>query len=413
MKILALGGCGSMGKIAVQTTIALDPTTEIVVADRDFEAAKRFTDNFSDNVYPAQLDAFDSAALDNLMVSCDIVLSTIGPFYLFGSLVLEAAIRTKTHYLDICDDPEPTLAMLQLHKQAEMAGITAIVGAGASPGVSNLFAAKAIAALKTPDEVYTLWGDGGAVDEGEGDLELRDENGLPSAATVHWLEQLSGSVKVLENGELVPTKPLREVSIDFPGVGSDLCHICGHPEPITLGRYYPTIRRSYNLMNMPSYIIYALKKSVKNVRDGNHDDVKAAAEKLSNMMSEGDMGVLDTARYMYHLEKDKKRTFLPSLAAIAIGTDTAGQRTTVGVHIEAEYKVGDMAHQTCIPTAIILKMISDGDILKYGVFAPEACIDPDIFFPRILPYLNINDGFDETNFLQVTKFYHPIPEAIS
>jgi hypothetical protein len=33
MNILALGGCGAMGKVAVQTTIAFNPNVEIIIAD--------------------------------------------------------------------------------------------------------------------------------------------------------------------------------------------------------------------------------------------------------------------------------------------------------------------------------------------------------------------------------------------
>jgi lysine 6-dehydrogenase len=345
------------------------------------------------------------------MAPCDIVVSTIGPFYLFDNIVLKAAIRTKTHYIDICDDPQPTLSMLQLHKQAEEGGITAIIGAAASPGVSNLLAAKAIAELEIPDEVYTFWGAGCAIDEGNDDLELLNDKRNPTAASIHWMEHLSETVTVQENGELISTKPLREVSIDFPGIGSDLCYICGHPEPITLPRYYPTIRRSYNLMNLPSYIIYALEKSVKDIRAGNHDDIKKAAQKLADMMDKGSISAIDSAKYIYYLLKDKNRSFLPAMAAMAIGTDFSGNQVSVAAHIEANTKVDDMAHQTCIPTAIILKMMTEGKITKRGVFAPEACVDPDTFFLQALPHLNINDGFDETNFLQITKSHHSVAKA--
>jgi lysine 6-dehydrogenase len=409
MKILALGGCGGMGKIAVQTAVNFDNVTEIIVADRNFEAAKTFSSGFSNKVTPAAVDALDSNSLDELMKTCDVVVSTIGPFYLFGTKVLESAIRTKTHYIDICDDWEPTQAMLELHQQAEDAGITAIIGAGASPGVSNLLAVKAITELETPEEVYTFWGSGGPINQDEGDLDLANESGEPSAATIHWIQQLSGTIQVLENNQLTTSKPLRPVTIDYPGIGSDLCHICGHPEPISLARYYPTIKQSYNLMNMPSFIIYALEKSVKDVRDGNSQDVKEAAQKLCTMLANETIGALDTAKYLYYLVKDKNRNFLPPMGALAVGTDSTGSRVSVATHLEATAKVDDMAHQTCIPTAIILKMLTDGVISKRGVLAPEACVDPDIFFTHLRPYLDIHQGFDETNFVKVSKEFHTLP----
>ena len=42
MKVLALGGCGGMGRYAVRTALEFDFVEEVVVADRDGDAASRF-----------------------------------------------------------------------------------------------------------------------------------------------------------------------------------------------------------------------------------------------------------------------------------------------------------------------------------------------------------------------------------
>ena len=54
-----------------------------------------------------------------------------------------AAIEAGAHYLDICDDWEPTLDMLELGERARARGVTAVIGMGASPGLTNLLAMKA------------------------------------------------------------------------------------------------------------------------------------------------------------------------------------------------------------------------------------------------------------------------------
>jgi saccharopine dehydrogenase-like NADP-dependent oxidoreductase len=404
MKILALGGCGAMGKVAVETALELDPTLEIIIADLDGAAAEHFSNSFSVNVTGVQANALDADQLDDLMRPCDIVVSTIGPFYMFGSVVLEAAIRTKTHYIDICDDPEPTLAMFSLNEKAKQAGITAIVGAGSSPGTSNLLAATALALFDSPKEVYTFWGTGGPLEASDDDdMDLLDERGNPSAATVHWMEQLTGSVNVLENGKVTSKAPLSPVTMNFPGIGSDTSYVCGHPEPITLHRYYPSLQTSYNLMNMPGYIIYALKKATENVPGETQVDVKVASQKLGDLLSEKTMGLIDTAKYISHQYRDKSRTFFPDLAALVVGEDSAGSRMSVGVHLEGKMKIDDMAHSTCVPTAIILNMMTSGAVVKHGVFAPEACVDPALYFKHLGAYMTINEGFDEQTMLTITK----------
>jgi saccharopine dehydrogenase-like NADP-dependent oxidoreductase len=88
----------------------------------------------------AAVDVLDPTGLAELLRGADVVLSAVGPFYRFGTTVLRAAIESGTSYVDVADDPAPTLQMLALDPAARAAGVSAIVGAGASPGLSNLLA---------------------------------------------------------------------------------------------------------------------------------------------------------------------------------------------------------------------------------------------------------------------------------
>ncbi|MFX5351239.1 saccharopine dehydrogenase NADP-binding domain-containing protein, partial [Acinetobacter baumannii] len=85
---------------------------EIVIADRDRAAADRLCRQLADApvaVRAARVDVTDDAALRNALESADLVVNTVGPYYRFGLPVLQAAIATGTHYIDICDDWEPTV----------------------------------------------------------------------------------------------------------------------------------------------------------------------------------------------------------------------------------------------------------------------------------------------------------------
>ena len=78
------------------------------------------------------------------MEKVDVVINTVGPFFKYGPPILEAALDTNCHYLDINDDWEPTLEMLKFHDKAESNAKTAILGMGASPGLTNMLGAAAI-----------------------------------------------------------------------------------------------------------------------------------------------------------------------------------------------------------------------------------------------------------------------------
>jgi len=141
----------------VATALRYPFIAQIIIADRDRERAAAFAGACGPKASAVSLDAEDEDALRQLLRRADVVLNTAGPFYRFGIKVLRAAIEAGCHYLDINDDWEPTLEMLEMDERARRAGVTAVVGMGASPGISNLLAAKAMRRLDRVDAVYTGW----------------------------------------------------------------------------------------------------------------------------------------------------------------------------------------------------------------------------------------------------------------
>lgn len=104
MRVLALGGAGAMGAVAVRTAACAGIAEHIVVADRDHAAAQRLARDLSAAPVPISargIDITDDAELRRALSEADLVLNTVGPYYRFGLTVLRAAIDTGTHYLDI------------------------------------------------------------------------------------------------------------------------------------------------------------------------------------------------------------------------------------------------------------------------------------------------------------------------
>ncbi|ESV58613.1 saccharopine dehydrogenase family protein [Mycobacteroides abscessus MAB_082312_2258] len=192
MKILALGGAGVMGAAAVRAALDVPGVEEIVVADRDLDAAEALVRRLGEGPVPTRavcVDVTDEGALRAALEDVDLVLNTVGPYFRFGLTVLRTAIEARTHYLDICDDWEPTLQMLGLDETARAHGVCAVIGMGASPGISNLLAATAAAELDEVDDVYTAWpvdvGDRGA-DTGEESQLLGPTAGPPPRRRIGW-----------------------------------------------------------------------------------------------------------------------------------------------------------------------------------------------------------------------------------
>ena len=129
--------------------------------------------------------------------------------------------------MDICDDWEPTEKMLELDHLAKERDLLAILGMGASPGITNLLGAIAINELDEAETIYTGWSMNEAKPE---DISSQKDT---NAAMIHGIEQISGKVKIFKDKKFQMTRPLKEIEIDYPRMGKFKPSIFGHPEAIT------------------------------------------------------------------------------------------------------------------------------------------------------------------------------------
>lgn len=388
MKVLALGGCGLMGKHFVATAIKLGAFDRMTIADLNFAAAEHYVNSLAHpNIDALSLDAMNPMALRQALAHYDVVVSTIGPYFLFGTRVLDAAIDAGCNYIDICDDPEPTLEMLDLHEKARTKGVTALIGMGASPGIVSLLAASAIANVGTVDRVVTTWGSTSRAKE---KLNTDQEMG---AALDHWIEQFTGTIPSYQNGAIVRVKPLQTIALSVPGLGRVKVTTVGHPEPMTLPRTYPTIKTSMNAMVFSNELI-ALLRVVQGRVDRQGHSIRQAADLFMSMAKpEGlaSLSIFENVKLVLSgiSESLFGRRYMPSeMTAIAEGT-ASGRRRISSAWMNGEI-LGGMGPNTCIPTAIALQMMFEKKLNKYGVFSPEALIDPIDFFSKLKPFVTLN-----------------------
>ncbi|RJO75610.1 saccharopine dehydrogenase [Nocardia panacis] len=384
MKILALGGAGAMGAVAVQTAAQLPGIDEIVIADRDLGAAERLARRLAATPVPVraiQVDVTDDASLRAALTPVDLVLNTVGPYYRFGVAVLRAAIETHTHYLDICDDWEPTLRLLELDEQAREHGVCAVIGMGASPGVSNLLAATAAAELDTVRDAYTAWPFD--VDGADGDANeeaILTADGRPTAAAIHLMEQASGFISAVRGGQLTDQRPLSPVELRLPGGLAGTAYTIGHPEPITLLKSLKPRGNSANLIVIRPWTLAYLDALRRDLDNGTLTNETAAIALAKPAMRRA-LGALPKA-----IGTRGPGTLPPFFAAVS-GKKAdrdhivlARLNTTGPAGDPAATLLGDMARATGIPLALGMSQIVDGSVRQPGVHAPEAIIDPKRFF---------------------------------
>ena len=373
MKILALGGSGGMGRYAVRSLIKHHAIKNIVIADLNDSAAKEFASEFSDKVSGIGIDVTDKEALEREMQDVDVVVNTTGPFFKLAEPILKAAISSKTHYLDICDDWEPTEKMFGLNDEAKAAGVTVILGLGASPGITNILGLVAMNELDSAIKVYTGWDMSSAQP-----AEESSQIGV-NAAMVHGIEQIIGKVKVFSSGAYKMVRPLETVAVDYPQLGTYKANIFGHPEAISFPHHYPDIEESINLMHSNDAFLISMLKFIRFLIE-----IKILSKNMAAR-------ILTWLEGLQSPDTEKAgKEMLPSVYGYAEGIKN-GKKMSAAVTFNTEADIDDlsMGEATAYPLACGVKMILDGLITDTGVHAPESgIIEPELFFNYLSKEIN-------------------------
>ena len=365
MKVLALGGSGGLGRFSSFAISNYPNISKVTIADLNEANAKEFSNHFDDRFNGIGLDVTDKEHLEKVMSDHDIVLNTTGPFFKFGLPILKSAIKCKCHYFDICDDWEPTEEMLKLNDEALKNDITAIVGLGASPGISNLLGLKAMNELDEAESIITGWDVSSAKPEDES-----SQKGT-NAAMEHGLQQISGEIKVFKDKKYKLTKPLEKIKIHYPGRGNHDAFIFGHPEAITFPHHFNDLKESVNACHGSKQSNIYILKILRWLVDKKLISFKQGASFLEWL-----------ERRIGTPSIEKQIEGLPSIYGLARGLkDNKNASVAVTLSEEELSNSWGMGAITGFPLAFGLKLLLENKINKKGVFAPEGgAINPDDFF---------------------------------
>ncbi len=373
--VAVLGGAGEMGRKAVSIVSQFEGISELIVADFDLGAAEKIvaknTAEAKISLTAAQVDVTDAEQLAELLDGVAVVLNMTGPFYRLGVSVLQAALSAGCHYLDICDDWEPTVDMLALNKEAVESDVVAIIGIGASPGISNILARVVCDRLDHVDDLYTVWPVDAGDERGDAIQVAVEENQGASAAIVHWMQQISGEIEIVKEGQLVAQRPMLPVTLNYPNVGEGTGYTVGHPEPITLVETMDIRGSSASLMLLrksTAAFIDGLRKRI----DAGQLSLEAGAKEIGKPSR---LGRLKAAFRSFWFPGPGD---LPLFFAWARGGRN-GESCVVGATFTSAPADG-MAGITSWPLAVGLRQLLDGHISTVGVHPPETVIEPEHFF---------------------------------
>jgi saccharopine dehydrogenase-like NADP-dependent oxidoreductase len=215
MRVVVVGGAGAMGRWTVRDLTESEGVDEVVVADLDGSraretagwAAARSGSNGTARVGGMALDAGDGEALRRTFDGADVVCNCA--VHALNLPVMEACADAGTHYVDLGGLFHTTRRQLALHDRFVAAGVTAVVGMGGSPGITNVLAAVAARGLERVDEVQ---------------VRLGVADFAPSAAPVPVpyaiqtiLDEFAAPAMAFRDGRLVQVPAMSEQEeLDFP-----------------------------------------------------------------------------------------------------------------------------------------------------------------------------------------------------
>jgi saccharopine dehydrogenase-like NADP-dependent oxidoreductase len=372
-RVLVLGGGGTMAQSAIASAAGCSSIERIVVADRDLAAAERAASAHPGRAEPLELDITDKSALARALGDASAVVNCAGPYYRLGTAPLEAAIDAGRIYLDLCDDWETMQAMLALDARAQAANTTAIVGMGASPGLTNLLARVACDGLDRAERVIVFW-TYGAPEVSPIEAERRGGRGARAAAR-HFLHQASGEIVVRRDGAQTRVRAFTPIAEAIPGFGMVEARLVGHPESIMLPLVLPQlVSIETGCILTPSEALVAESLAAA-IAEGRLDAERAAVMMLSGRGLP--LGLRLSSAWTRFASMFSPRSKPPPVFALAEGMKS-GERKRAAAWLNRLPKGASGA--SGVPLAVALKLAVTGRIDRPGVSAPEQALDPYIFF---------------------------------
>lgn len=160
MKILIVGGAGAMasGTVRDMATDYSRNIDEVIVADYAVDKAQALVDALGDIRFKAvKLDVNDGAALRRLIRGADVCVNAVPVFAGHHMTIFDACFDERRTYVDFGGMGIYTVKQKGHHAKWRDAGLTAILGLGADPGISNVICRAVADRLDRIDRINLYW----------------------------------------------------------------------------------------------------------------------------------------------------------------------------------------------------------------------------------------------------------------
>lgn len=381
-KVLIIGAGGVGGVVVHKCAQLAEVFDEIVLASRTESKCKAIAAQLSRPIKTAQVDADNVEELTALLKAekPDLVVNVALPYQ--DLHIMDACLNAGIDYLDTANYEPPEEAKFEYswqwayQEKFEKAGLTALLGSGFDPGVTNVY--TAYLRKHYLDEIHEL----DIIDCNAGD------HGQPFATNFNPeinIREVTAKGRYWKNGEWCETPPLTvNQSYDFPaGIGPKNIYLMYHEELESITKHFPEIKRARFWMTFSDNYLKHLEvlQNVGMTRidpvDYNGTEVIPLQFLKSVLPDPGSLGPLT-----------KGKTCIGCVAkGIKDGQEKIYYIYNICDHEEcyAEVQSQAISYTTGVPAMIGAKMILENKWKRPGVWNMEQ-FDPDPFMDDLNQY---------------------------
>jgi saccharopine dehydrogenase-like NADP-dependent oxidoreductase len=343
--ICVLGGCGAMGRVIVECLRHEDSSVPISVADR----RKPEPGVLPKGVRFEKVDLLRSGSLVRILRKYRVVINSTS--HHFNLPVMEAALAARVHYVDLGGLFHFTRRQLKWGSVFRKAGLTAIIGMGCAPGISNLLAKWGSEDCETVDEIH--------IKVGSRSWSSNEEEIPYAIGTIR--EEITLKPAVFRKGHWKFQRPISGVEeYPFPSpVGKQRIFNTIHSEVATLPLSFVGTQESSFKIGFSDKLIEKILRPQKNSKQ---------QVSRQNTPSKQHIKVRDcevTLALIRGVSKGRRLTRIATCKVMSKGSRSAGDLDTAW------------------PPALVALMTYSGAIKDRGVYPPERIVPWKPLFEKL------------------------------
>lgn len=365
MRAIVVGACGAVGREVSAGLIRTGAFERIVLADLDGRHARALARGLGHPATGRVLDARDAGRLREALRDVDLLVNCTT--YHLGVTMLRAAIAARVDYIDL-GGLYNTPRQLELDARARRAGIRAVIGCGATPGLSNVLARRAASMLDRTEEVHVAFASHRDPAPSEGLLDTLLDEFRPGVARFRWRR---GRFE-----EVGPFEGARRVRF-APPLGVQEVYFVPHSETYTLPRSFGNGLREVDVRGTwrPADMRALATLARFGLTSERPIDVAGTAVRP-----------IDVLRSLLLADPPEDRG---APWAFYLNVEVIGRRDGERIAIEqrtrhpADWGVDATGRMTAVPVVAGAIALARGHVEGSGVMPPEVAFDPRTFLREV------------------------------